>query len=341
MVFNMVRGIPFPGYCFLQWFTGDALAAARKLDDIATVADLRRIANSHANPFAAGTFGLFPEVVAGRAVWHVVEGPWTPATCLANLDRSSLVGAVGDSAGTAQDITRQVHEVAETVVHPATEIRSSAVVLKRRFYVSFTLGGGAGEPVSYNLFPNSIGRVVAVGRLFESIRLTAASFEVVVEASATSRVGIGLSKINAHAKDIATIRGMSHNMVAYGKLDAPKVSVWDLPDRITFSREYKMIAVGNAPAHICFYFAGGSTDSAEVNGYIELEFAGEGITQPIRLRPSDQARFAGRREETRPSTGNAGRVAATANAGRVRVGSGVVADAAEDSSEAEEEEEDA
>jgi hypothetical protein len=331
---------PFPGHCFLQWFTGNALVAARKLPEIATVADLRRIANSHANPFAAGTFGLFPEVVDGKAVWHVVSGPWTPATCLAGLDRTALIGAVGDSAGTAQDVTRQVHEVAETVIHPATEVRSSAAVLKRRFYVSFTLGGGAGEPVSYNLFPNSIGRVVAVGRLFESVRLTAASFEVVVEASATSRVGIGLSRVNAHAKDIATIRGMSHNMVAYGKLDAPKVSVWDLPDRITFSREYKMTAIGNAPAYICFYFAGGSTDSAEVNGYIELEFAGEGITQPIRIRPREQERFAGRRTAVRP---------AAANIGRVRVDSEAAAEAAraeeeaaaEESSEAEEEEDDA
>lgn len=336
----MTGTTPFPGHCFLQWFTGNALVAARKLPEVATVADLRRIANSHANPFTAGTFGLFPEVVNGKAVWHVVTGPWTPATCLANLDRTALVGAVGDSAGTAQDVTRQVHEVAETVIHPATEVRSSAVVLKRRFYVSFTLGGGAGEPVSYNLFPNSIGRVVAVGRLFESVRLTAASFEVVVEASATSRVGIGLSRVNAHAKDIATIRGMSHNMVAYGKLDAPKVSVWDLPDRITFSREYKMTAIGNAPAYICFYFAGGSTDSAEVNGYIELEFAGEGITQPIRIRPREQERFAGRRAAARPTT---------ANIGRVRVDSEAAAEAAraeeeaaaEESSEAEEEEDDA
>jgi len=322
----------FLGHCFLQWFTGNALVAARELPEIATVADLRRIANSHANPFAAGTFGLASEEVEGKAVWHVVAGPWTPATCLASLDRTAWIGAAGDSAGTAQDVTRQVHEVAETVIHPATEIRSSAAVLKRRFYVSFSLGGGASEPVSYNLFPNAIGRVVAVGRLFESVRLTAASFEIVVEASATSRVGIGLSRINAHAKDIGTIRGMSHNMVAYGKLDAPKVSVWDLPDRITFSREYKMTAVGNAPAYICFYFAGGSTTSAEVNGYLELEFSGEGITQPIRLRASDQERVAGRRAVTR---------AIAASAGGARAGPSAAADAAEESAESEEEEDDA
>lgn len=300
----------FPGHCYLQWFAGSALLAARELPPIATVADLRRIANSYANPFSAGTFGVLPKVFQGQAVWHVVSGPWTPATCLANLDRSALVGAVGDSAGTAQDISRQVHEVAETVTYPATEIRSSTAVMKRKFYFSFTLGGGAGEPVSFNLFPNAIGRVVAVSRLFESVRLVAASAEIVVEASTTARVGVGLSKVNTHAKDIGTVRGMSHNMVAYGKVDAPKVSVWDLPDRITFSREYKMVAVGNAPAYICFHFAGGSADSAEVNGYLELEFAGEGITQPIRLRARDQERIAGHRGDARAVEANIGRARA-------------------------------
>lgn len=323
----MVTNRSFPGHCYLQWFQGEAHAAASELPSIATVAQLRVVANSHGNPFSAGTFGLFPEVLDGRAIWHVVSGPWSAATCLASLDRTALVGAAGASAGTAQDVSRQVHEVAETVVHPATEVRSSAVVLKRRFYVSFTLGGGAGEPTSYNVFPNSIGRVVAVSRLFESVRLTAASFEIVVEASATSRVGVGLSRINSHAKDIGTIRGMSHNMVAYGKLDAPKVSVWDLPDRITFSREYKMVAVGNAPAYICFHFAGGSTDSAEVNGFVELEFSGEGITQPIRLRPKEQERIAARRAAARANF---------SNAGRTTIGAGPADDASEESSDEEE-----
>jgi len=294
------------GHCFVQWFSGDAMAEARLLPPVATVADLRRIANSHANPFAMGTFGIFPTMTDGRPVWHVVDGPWSPATCLAGLDRKALIGAPGESAGTAQDVSRQVHEVAETVEHPATEIRSSGMVLRRRFYVSFTLGGGASAPVAFNVYPGAIGRAVAVGRLFESVRLTAASFEIVVEASATSRVGVGLSKVNAHAKDIGTIRGMSHNMVAYGKLDAPRVSVWDLPDRITFSREYKMVNVGNPAAYICFHFAGGSADSAEVNGFIELEFTGEGITQPIRLRAKDQERLVPRRVST-PTPANVGR----------------------------------
>lgn len=303
----MVGKHPWPGYCYLQWFNGDALVAAKRLEPLATVAELRRVANAHANPFAVGTFGLFPEVVDGKAVWHVVEGPWSAATCLANLDRTSVVGAAGDSAGTAQDVTRQVHEVTEQVVHAATEILSTPSILKRRFYVSFTLGGGAGEPVSFNLFPGAIGRVVAVGRLFESIRLTAASFEIVVEASATSRVGVGLSRTNNHAKDIGTIRGLSHNMVAYGKVDAPKTSVWDLPDRMTFSREYKMASVGNPPAYLCFHFAGGSTDAAEVNGYVEVEFAGEGVTQPIRLRPAEQAHLSLAVARARPGPANVGR----------------------------------
>lgn len=116
-------------------------------------------------------------------------------------------------------------------------------------------------------------------------------------------------------------------MVAYGKLDAPKVSVWDLPDRITFSREYKMVAVGNAPAYICFHFAGGSTDSAEVNGFVELEFSGEGITQPIRLRPKEQERIAARRVAARANFNNAG---------RTTIGAGPAGDASEESSDEEE-----
>lgn len=280
----------FPGHCFAQFFQGEALAAALKLDSVATGAELRRVANSHANAYAAGTFGLFPEVVNGRAVWHVVQGPWTAATCLGAIDRTALVGAVGDSAGTAQDVTRQVHEVAEKVDHVATEMVPDGAKLRRRFYFSFTLGGGAGEPVAYTLHPTSIPRVISVAKMFESAKLVNASVEVVVEASASARVGIGLNTVNSHARDMGHVRRMAHNMVAYGKVDAPRVTVWDLPERMTFSREYKMPAVGNGPAYICFLYSGGVAEFAEINGFLEMEFAGEGITMPIRIDPSEQKR---------------------------------------------------
>lgn len=271
------------GRCYLRLFVGEALIAAKELPLLATGAQLRVIANTHKNPYALGSFGIYPTVLEGRAVWHVEGGPWPAETCLAMINGSSLVGALGDSAATAQDISRQVHETAERVSQPATEIKANGGQLIRRFHVSFNLGGGGSEPVAYTLNPMQVPRIRAVARLFESVRLLNASFEIVVETSATGRVGIGLNGANTQASDMGGIRQLSHNMIAYGKTDGPKVSVWDLPAVMNFGREYKMRQVGNGPAYIAFLFAGAHSDSAEVNGFMEIAFAGEGIVGPVRL----------------------------------------------------------
>lgn len=271
------------GRCYWRLFVGEALTAAKELPALATGAQLRVVANSHRSPYALGSFGVYPSVLSGQAIWHIEDGDWPAEVCLAMIDRSSLVGALGESAATAQDVSRQVYETAERVSLPATEIKANGGQLTRRFHVSFSLGGGGNEPTAYTLNPMQVPRVRAVARLFESVRLVNASFEVVVETSATGRVGIGLNGANTLAPDMGGIRQLSHNMIAYGKIDGPKVSVWDLPAVMNFGREYKMRQVGNGPAYIAFLFAGAHSDSAEVNGFMEISFAGEGITGPVRL----------------------------------------------------------
>lgn len=271
------------GRCYWRLFVGEALAAAKELPALATGAQLRIVANSYRSPYALGSFGVYPSVFNGQAVWHIEDGDWPADTCLAMIDKSSLVGALGESAATAQDVSRQVHETAERVSTPATEVKANGGQLTRRFHVSFSLGGGGSEPVAYTLNPMQVPRIRAVARLFESVRLVNASFEVVVETSATGRVGIGLNGANTQALDMGGIRQLSHNMIAYGKVDGPKVSVWDLPAVMNFGREYKMRQVGNGPAYIAFLFSGAHSDSAEVNGFMEISFAGEGIVGPVRL----------------------------------------------------------
>lgn len=271
------------GRCYWRLFVGEALAAAKELPALATGAQLRIVANSYKSPYALGSFGVYPGVLNGQAVWHIADGDWPADVCLAMIDKSSLVGALGESAATAQDVSRQVHETAERVSVPATEIQANGGQLTRRFHVSFTLGGGGSEPTAYTLNPMQIPRIRAVARLFESVRLVNASFEVVVETSATGRVGIGLNGANTQAADMGGIRQLSHNMIAYGKIDGPKVSVWDLPAVMNFGREYKMRQVGNGPAYISFLFSGAHSDSAEINGFMEISFAGEGIVGPVRL----------------------------------------------------------
>lgn len=271
------------GRCYWRLFVGEALAAAKELPALATGAQLRVVANAHKSPYALGTFGVYPSVVNGQAVWHIEGGDWPAEVCLAMIDKSSLVGALGESAATAQDVSRQVHETAERVNVPATEIQAHGGQLIRRFHLSFSLGGGGNEPVAYTLNPMQVPRIRAVARLFESVRLVNASFEIVVETSATGRVGVGLNGANTQASDMGSIRQLSHNMIAYGKIDGPKVSVWDLPAVMNFGREYKMRQVGNGPAYIAFLFSGAHSDSAEVNGFMEIAFAGEGIVGPVRL----------------------------------------------------------
>jgi hypothetical protein len=286
--FNAEMGVdpdvpPEVDRCYWRLFTGAALEAAKELPALATGAQLRVIANSHKSPYALGSFGMYPSVVDGQAVWHVAHGDWTAELCLAMINGTALVGALGESAATAQDVSRQVHETAERVNVPATEIQANGGQLTRRFHVSFSLGGGGSEPVAYTLNPMQVPRIRAVARLFESVRLVNASFEIVVETSATGRVGIGLNGANTQATDMGSIRQLSHNMIAYGKIDGPKVSVWDLPAVMNFGREYKMRQVGNGPAYIAFLFSGAHSDSAEVNGFMEISFAGEGIVGPVRL----------------------------------------------------------
>lgn len=271
------------GRCYWRLFVGEALAAAKELPALATGAQLRVVANAHKNPYALGTFGVYPSVLNGQPVWHIEGGDWPADVCLAMIDKSSLVGALGESAATAQDVSRQVHETAERVSVPATEIQANGGQLTRRFHVSFSLGGGGSEPFAYTLNPMQVPRIRAVARLFESVRLVNASFEIVVETSATGRVGVGLNGANTQASDMGSIRQLSHNMIAYGKTDGPKVSVWDLPAVMNFGREYKMRQVGNGPAYIAFLFSGAHSDSAEVNGFMEITFAGEGIVGPVRL----------------------------------------------------------
>ena len=271
------------GRCYSRLFVGAALAAASELPTFATGAQLRVVANSHKNPYALGSFGVYPSVIEGQAIWHIGRGEWSAELCLSMINGSALVGALGESAATAQDVSRQVHETAERVRLPATEIRATGGELVRRFHVSFTLGGGGSEPVACVLNPLAVPRIRAVARLFESVRMVNASFEIVVETSATGRVGIGLNGANTMASDLGSIRQLSHNMIAYGKVDGPKVSVWDLPAVMNFGREYKMRQVGNGPAYISFLFAGAYSDSAEVNGFMEIAFSGEGIVGPVRI----------------------------------------------------------